>query len=53
MGLGLFDGGVSVTRHLVATGQKSGRESSAERTMAANLGLALDDMTVAPAWIRA
>jgi ornithine cyclodeaminase/alanine dehydrogenase len=32
----------------LATGQKSGRETPAERTMTANLGLALDDMTVAP-----
>ncbi len=32
----------------LATGQKPGRETPAERTMTANLGLALDDMTVAP-----
>ncbi len=32
----------------LATGQKPGRETTAERTMTANLGLALDDMTVAP-----
>jgi ornithine cyclodeaminase/alanine dehydrogenase len=32
----------------LATGQKPGRETAAERTMTANLGLALDDMTVAP-----
>ena len=32
----------------LVTGQKPGREASAERTMAANLGLALDDMAVAP-----
>ena len=32
----------------LATGQKPGRETPAERTMAANLGLALDDMAVAP-----
>ena len=32
----------------LATGQKTGRETPAERTMTANLGLALDDMTVAP-----
>jgi ornithine cyclodeaminase/alanine dehydrogenase-like protein (mu-crystallin family) len=29
-------------------GQKAGRETTAERTMAANLGLAIDDMAVAP-----
>jgi ornithine cyclodeaminase/alanine dehydrogenase len=32
----------------LATGQKPGRENPTERTMAANLGLALDDMAVAP-----
>jgi ornithine cyclodeaminase/alanine dehydrogenase-like protein (mu-crystallin family) len=32
----------------LATGQKPGRETPAERTMTANLGLALDDMAVAP-----
>ena len=32
----------------LATGQKLGRESEAERTMTANLGLAMDDMAVAP-----
>ncbi len=32
----------------LVSGQKTGRQSSRERTMAANLGLALDDMTVAP-----
>ncbi|MEE4263955.1 MAG: ornithine cyclodeaminase family protein [Desulfobacteraceae bacterium] len=32
----------------LATGQKPGRQSAAERTMAANLGLALNDMAVAP-----
>jgi ornithine cyclodeaminase/alanine dehydrogenase len=32
----------------LATGQKPGRETPTERTMTANLGLALDDMTVAP-----
>jgi ornithine cyclodeaminase/alanine dehydrogenase-like protein (mu-crystallin family) len=32
----------------LVVGQKSGRESAAERTMTANLGLALDDMAVAP-----
>ena len=32
----------------LASGQKPGRQTPEERTMAANLGLALDDMTVAP-----
>jgi ornithine cyclodeaminase/alanine dehydrogenase-like protein (mu-crystallin family) len=32
----------------LVTGRKPGRESPAERTMTANLGLALDDMAVAP-----
>lgn len=32
----------------LVTGRKPGRASPAERTMACNLGLALDDMTVAP-----
>jgi ornithine cyclodeaminase/alanine dehydrogenase-like protein (mu-crystallin family) len=32
----------------LATGKKPGRETPAERTMTANLGLALDDMAVAP-----
>ena len=32
----------------LVTGQKPGRETPQERTMAANLGLALDDMAVAP-----
>ncbi len=32
----------------LVTGQKPGRESPTERTMTANLGLALDDMAVAP-----
>ena len=32
----------------LATGQKPGRESETERTMTANLGLAMDDMAVAP-----
>ena len=32
----------------LATGQRSGRETPQERTMTANLGLALDDMAVAP-----
>ena len=32
----------------LVTGKKAGREAPGERTMTANLGLALDDMTVAP-----
>ena len=32
----------------LVTGQKPGRETATERTMACNLGLALDDMAVAP-----
>lgn len=32
----------------LVTGQKPGRQSSSERTMTANLGLALDDMATAP-----
>jgi ornithine cyclodeaminase/alanine dehydrogenase len=32
----------------LATGQQPGRETPAERTVAANLGLSLDDMAVAP-----
>ena len=32
----------------LATGRKKGRETPAQRTMTANLGLALDDMAVAP-----
>jgi len=32
----------------LVTGQKPGRQSPAERTMTANLGLALDDMATAP-----
>lgn len=32
----------------LATGSKLGRETAAERTITANLGLALDDMAVAP-----
>jgi ornithine cyclodeaminase/alanine dehydrogenase-like protein (mu-crystallin family) len=32
----------------LVVGQKSGRETAAERTITANLGLALDDMAVAP-----
>jgi ornithine cyclodeaminase/alanine dehydrogenase-like protein (mu-crystallin family) len=32
----------------LATGGKTGRETDSERTITANLGLALDDMAVAP-----
>jgi len=32
----------------LVSGQKPGRQTPEERTMTANLGLALDDMTVAP-----
>ena len=32
----------------LVTGKKAGRQSADERTMAANLGLAIDDMAVAP-----
>jgi ornithine cyclodeaminase/alanine dehydrogenase len=32
----------------LATGQKAGRTSAEQRTMTANLGLAMDDMAVAP-----
>jgi len=32
----------------LATGQKPGRQTPEERTMTANLGLALNDMAVAP-----
>jgi ornithine cyclodeaminase/alanine dehydrogenase len=32
----------------LATGQKPGRQTNAERTMTANLGLAMDDVAVAP-----
>lgn len=36
----------------LVTGQKPGRQTASERTMACNLGLALDDMAVAPALFR-
>jgi ornithine cyclodeaminase/alanine dehydrogenase len=32
----------------LVAGKKSGRENARERTMTANLGLAIDDMAVAP-----
>ena len=38
----------SIMRGELATAQKPGRQSPNERTMTANLGLALDDMAVAP-----
>jgi ornithine cyclodeaminase/alanine dehydrogenase len=36
----------------LVTGKKAGRETAGERTMACNLGLAMDDMAVAPALYR-
>jgi len=36
----------------LVTGQKPGRETPAERTLTANLGLAIDDMAVAPVIFR-
>ena len=36
----------------LVTGRKPGRESATERTMAMNLGLAMDDMAVAPLLLR-
>ena len=36
----------------LVTGRKPGRQSPTERTMAVNLGLALDDMAVAPEVLR-
>jgi ornithine cyclodeaminase/alanine dehydrogenase len=49
-GVGYFQGIPPVHADLgqLATGQKPGRERPEERTMTANLGLAMDDMTVAP-----
>jgi ornithine cyclodeaminase/alanine dehydrogenase-like protein (mu-crystallin family) len=48
--LGYFQGTPPIYADLgeLATGQKPGRETPTERTMAANLGLAIDDMAVAP-----
>jgi ornithine cyclodeaminase/alanine dehydrogenase len=48
--VGYFQGIPSVHADLgeLVTGAKPGRETAAERTMTANLGLALDDMAVAP-----
>ena len=47
---GYFQGIPSVHADLgeLVAGRKPGRETSAERTMTANLGLALDDMAIAP-----
>ena len=36
----------------IVTGRKPGRERADERTLAINLGLALDDMAVAPEIVR-
>jgi ornithine cyclodeaminase/alanine dehydrogenase-like protein (mu-crystallin family) len=49
-GVGYFQGIPPVHADLgeMVTGQKPGRETPTERTIAANLGLALDDMAVAP-----
>ena len=48
--VGYFQGIPPVYAELgqLVTGQKPGRETPAERTMTVNLGLALDDMAVAP-----
>ncbi len=48
--LGYFQGIPDLYADLgeLVSGQKPGRESSTERTMTANLGLALDDMAVGP-----
>jgi ornithine cyclodeaminase/alanine dehydrogenase-like protein (mu-crystallin family) len=48
--MGFFQDGPEIHADLgeLATGQKHGRETPEERTMTANLGLALDDMAVAP-----
>jgi ornithine cyclodeaminase/alanine dehydrogenase len=48
--IGYFQGIPSLHADLgeLAAGKKPGRESPTERTMAANLGLALDDIAVAP-----
>lgn len=47
---GYFQGVPEVHADLgqLATGEKPGRESATERTMAINLGLAMSDMAVAP-----
>lgn len=48
--VGYFQGTPAIHADLgeLVTGVKPGRETAAERTMTANLGLALDDMAVAP-----
>ncbi len=48
--LGFFQGIPEIHADLgeLVAGQKPGRESEKERTIAANLGLAIDDMAVAP-----
>jgi ornithine cyclodeaminase/alanine dehydrogenase len=48
--MGYFQGIPAVHADLgeLVTGRKKGREDAAERTMTANLGLAIDDMAVAP-----
>jgi ornithine cyclodeaminase/alanine dehydrogenase len=48
--IGYFQGIPEVHADLgeMTTGRKPGRESPEERTMTANLGLALDDMATAP-----
>jgi ornithine cyclodeaminase/alanine dehydrogenase-like protein (mu-crystallin family) len=48
--VGYFQGIPAVHADLgeLAVGEKPGRETSEERTMTANLGLAMDDMAVAP-----
>jgi len=53
-GAGYFQGIPPVHADLgqLVAGQKPGRQSPAERTMACNLGLALDDMAVAPTLYR-
>jgi ornithine cyclodeaminase/alanine dehydrogenase-like protein (mu-crystallin family) len=50
MSLGYFHNVPPVYADLgeLVTGKKTGRENSVERTMAVNLGLAIDDMAVAP-----
>lgn len=48
--LGYFQGIPSIHADLgeLVTGEKAGRETGEEKTMTANLGLAIDDMAVAP-----
>jgi ornithine cyclodeaminase/alanine dehydrogenase-like protein (mu-crystallin family) len=49
-GIGFFQNIPQIHAELgeLVTGRKSGRENTSERTMTANLGLALEDMAVAP-----